>query len=289
MVDSAGTSIGTTKYYPFGGARMSTGAIPTDKKFTGQRLDSTGLYYYNARYYDPVIGRFISSDTVVPDPKNPQCLNRYSYCLNNPLRYVDPSGHYQYDWYSWLTSIAITSPNTTISWVLTGSIPVLVGDGKSYVGYSNILYENKETNDQICYSTVDDSLILVKGSVQLAMTRDEYNYMKNRLMYTDQDIIDITSTLFAAYGVQTDAYKIQQWIAMPNSNYKVTMDNSILPADYVFNPGNPDSVTWKTIGFTAKGPSNQGFVNPYSSYCALFVSNSTVMDYLSDLDTWKTW
>ena len=45
--------------------RNSTGTIATDKKFTGQRLDGTGLYYYNARYYDTSIGRFISADTFV--------------------------------------------------------------------------------------------------------------------------------------------------------------------------------------------------------------------------------
>ena len=81
----------TPKYYPFGECRNSP-PYPTDRLFTGQRLDETGLYYYNARYYDPTIGRFISADTVVPNPGNPQCFNRYSYCLNNPLKYVDPSG-----------------------------------------------------------------------------------------------------------------------------------------------------------------------------------------------------
>ena len=55
--------------------------------------DQTGLYFYNARYYDATIGRFISPDSIVPNPANPQSLNRYSYCLNNPLRYTDPSGH----------------------------------------------------------------------------------------------------------------------------------------------------------------------------------------------------
>jgi RHS repeat-associated protein len=57
-------------------------------------LDGTGLYYYGARYYDPVIGRFISADTIVQSFANPQTLNRYSYCLNNPLKYTDPTGHY---------------------------------------------------------------------------------------------------------------------------------------------------------------------------------------------------
>ena len=65
----------------------------TPKEFTGQRLDSTGLYYYNARYYDATIGRFISPDTEIQNFTNPQNLNRYSYCLNNPLKYVDPSGY----------------------------------------------------------------------------------------------------------------------------------------------------------------------------------------------------
>jgi RHS repeat-associated protein len=61
---------------------------------SGQRRDaSAGLLFYNARYYDPTIGRFISADTIVPSPKNPQALNRYTYAYNNPLKFVDPSGH----------------------------------------------------------------------------------------------------------------------------------------------------------------------------------------------------
>jgi RHS repeat-associated protein len=83
-------------YLPFGETRNAKSEIDnysTDKLFTGQRLDGTGLYYYNARYYDPTIGRFISPDTVIQSPGNPQTLNRYSYSLNNPLKYIDPSGH----------------------------------------------------------------------------------------------------------------------------------------------------------------------------------------------------
>lgn len=68
--------------------------MPVDEQFTGQRLDSTGLYFYNARYYDPSIGRFISADTLVPSFANPQAFNRYSYVYNNPLKYTDPSGHW---------------------------------------------------------------------------------------------------------------------------------------------------------------------------------------------------
>ena len=63
-------------------------------RFTGQILDEeTGLYYYGARYYDPLLARFIQSDTVIPDPGSSQALNRYSYCYNNPLMFSDPSGN----------------------------------------------------------------------------------------------------------------------------------------------------------------------------------------------------
>ena len=59
-----------------------------------QDNDSTiKLLDYNARWYDSLTGRFISPDTIIPDPANPQSFNRYSYVRNNPLRYTDPSGH----------------------------------------------------------------------------------------------------------------------------------------------------------------------------------------------------
>jgi len=62
--------------------------------FTDQEDDDeTGLYNYDARLYDPQLGRFISADTIVPRPWDLQSFNRYSYCSNNPLIYTDPSGH----------------------------------------------------------------------------------------------------------------------------------------------------------------------------------------------------
>jgi RHS repeat-associated protein len=91
--DSSGNLVSSIKYYPFGECRNSQGNPGTDKLFTGQRLDGTGLYYYGARYYDTSIGRFISADIIVQKPGNPQCWNRYSYTLNNPLKYTDPSGY----------------------------------------------------------------------------------------------------------------------------------------------------------------------------------------------------
>lgn len=55
--------------------------------------DETGLYYYGARYYSPKLGRFITPDTIVQSPGDPQTFNRYAYCGGNPVNRIDPSGH----------------------------------------------------------------------------------------------------------------------------------------------------------------------------------------------------
>ena len=93
---SSGSQIEVNAYYPFGRVMTASpqASFKVSRQFTGQvKDDDTGLYYYNARYYDPLLGRFIQADTTIPDLGNPQSYNRYSYCLNNPLKYMDPSGH----------------------------------------------------------------------------------------------------------------------------------------------------------------------------------------------------
>jgi RHS repeat-associated protein len=82
------------RYLPFGETRWMSGTTPTDRRFTGQReVPAIGLYDYNARMYWPGAGRFVSADTVVPGPGNPQMFNRYAYALNSPLRFIDLDGH----------------------------------------------------------------------------------------------------------------------------------------------------------------------------------------------------
>ena len=73
--------------------------------FTGKQLDDeTGLMFYGARYYSPILGRFITPDTVVQAPMNPQTLNRYSYCGNNPVNLVDHDGH-KWSWGKFFSNV----------------------------------------------------------------------------------------------------------------------------------------------------------------------------------------
>ena len=71
----------------------ATSDAKTPVSFTGKQFEpGIGLYYFNARWYDPVMGRFISPDPKGPNTETPLSFNPYLYCLNNPLAYVDPDG-----------------------------------------------------------------------------------------------------------------------------------------------------------------------------------------------------
>jgi RHS repeat-associated protein len=77
-------------YDPYGNIRYSSGTIGTDKGYTGQFDDAvTGLDYYNARWYDPVSGQFLSPDTV---QGNAQGMDPYAYVGNDPETRTDPTG-----------------------------------------------------------------------------------------------------------------------------------------------------------------------------------------------------
>ncbi|MFQ5615767.1 MAG: RHS repeat-associated core domain-containing protein [Anaerolineales bacterium] len=81
-------------YTPFGETRYASGETPTNYRYTGQREEAgLGLYFYNARWYDPALGRFIQADSIVPGVGNVLAYDRYAGMMNNPVKYTDPTGH----------------------------------------------------------------------------------------------------------------------------------------------------------------------------------------------------
>jgi RHS repeat-associated protein len=95
ITDEASQRIQLTEYDPWGKVSRSEGTGDPNKRFTGKELDpESGLYYYGGRYYDPDLARFVSPDPFVGEVYDPQNLNRYSYVINNPQTYIDPSGYF---------------------------------------------------------------------------------------------------------------------------------------------------------------------------------------------------
>ncbi|MBI5389402.1 hypothetical protein HZB01_03420 [Candidatus Woesearchaeota archaeon] len=90
VTDASGNVVNNVEYLPFG---LVMDGGKERFLFTGkEQEEGTSLYYYGARYYDAFLRRFTQPDKVIPNVYDPQALNRYSYALNNPLKYTDPDG-----------------------------------------------------------------------------------------------------------------------------------------------------------------------------------------------------
>lgn len=104
VTDMWGSVVERTLYDPWGKVRpfewkptqgTILQSVMFNRTYTGhESIDEVNLIHMNGRLYDPSIARFISADIFIQEPDNSQSFNRYSYVLNNPLKYNDPSGHF---------------------------------------------------------------------------------------------------------------------------------------------------------------------------------------------------
>ena len=122
-------------------------ALKNEICYTGGIYDeSTGLYYLNARYYNPENGRFLTEDTYRGEVNDPDTLHLYAYCKNNPINYVDPSGH------------------SVVSIGIKTEVAILLG-AYSYVSYNT---DNKSLS--VCFSKGVKVASNITGSVSLFLT-----------------------------------------------------------------------------------------------------------------------
>ena len=94
VVDASQNVINTYTYKDFGSISQATEGKDNVYKYNGEQDEiETGLIFLRNRYYDPILARFISKDSMLGVKKNPQSLNSYVYCSNNPINFIDPSGN----------------------------------------------------------------------------------------------------------------------------------------------------------------------------------------------------
>jgi len=130
--DARGYIMWRASYEPYGTRRQSNAdfAASADNKlgFVGQVEDiETGTVYLQARHYDPLIGRFMSTDPVGFRVENLQSFSRYLYGNNNPYGYKDPSG---------LTEVTITIQRTTTTTVSTTGTVQATNGTSTFSAYS---------------------------------------------------------------------------------------------------------------------------------------------------------
>lgn len=226
--------------------------------FTDQELDSeTGLYNYDARLYDPSIGMFISPDGIVPDMYNPQSLNRYAYCLNNPLKYIDPSGH------EWI----INSRGEPHYAYYSEETPELnSGWSQAYKSY----YGSDPSNGSIIALTRTDG-------GYLAATIGGHTYDKNGIVSESVgnsfDLVGETANLIASYGAVVAApyamAKATEATASATtaiSNATTTVANT-MTYEYMYVNGIPKAIDF--IGSTSPG-TTPAMTSIYGGLGALF-------------------
>ena len=131
LMDGDGNIVKRYRFDPWGNLEAQWGTEPNHYLFTGKEKDENGLYYFGARYYNPRLGRFVTPDPRTLNPKdmkleNPQSLNSYSYCINNPLRYIDPTGKW-YEEASRQAFVNIAQKATMMD--------IKYGNSPGYIGY----------------------------------------------------------------------------------------------------------------------------------------------------------
>ena len=142
VMDINGTKFFDATYDAWGKQTVRRNTIGLHRGYTGhEMLNDFDIINMNGRLYDPVIGRFLSPDNYVQMPNNSQNFNRYSYCLNNPLKYTDPSG----EWFGIDDLIIagvgfvagyLSNSITTGNWGMSSVKNGLIGTVVSWLGYN---------------------------------------------------------------------------------------------------------------------------------------------------------
>ena len=160
------------------------------------------LYYLKSRFYDPVIGRFISPDTIdylAPDIING--LNLYAYCNNNPVMNVDPSGHWSWkNFWQGVVSVVATVVFVAAIVASAGAVGALAGAGAAALGLSAAAVSTVATVAVASTYVVATGVGLFGLSDSIEAFTSGFNPIRDSVMGGNQATYDIASGIFNALG-----------------------------------------------------------------------------------------
>jgi RHS repeat-associated protein len=108
LTDTAGTVGNTYSYDAYGVLLSQGGNTPNLYQYSGEQWDSDlGMYYLRARYMNPQSGRFWTMDSFEGNSSTPLSLHKYLYVHNDPINFIDPSGHFEFNLISLLSATAL--------------------------------------------------------------------------------------------------------------------------------------------------------------------------------------
>ena len=204
-------------------------ALFADRGFTGHEyLPWFNLYNMNGRLYDPLVGRFLSVDPYVQNPGSTQSYNRYSYCLNNPLKYTDPSGE-KLKWpkFEWRHLIPVIGQLEYVMQTINDNTTELsqkmdeAGVPSFNVGGTVNLDGNVNANASVNGQQVLNTANIDRSGPSVKATYDELAQVRK-----DYGSAWYASTVSGASGVAGDI------ASMSNSTFRLTKSGSFSPGYY---------------------------------------------------------
>jgi RHS repeat-associated protein len=228
IVDRNGNIVNNYSYDEWGNITASSETVSNPFKYAGAIYDQeTGLYYLNARYYDPSIGRFINEDPVEGQVDNPLSLNLYTYCINNPLIYVDPTGNKPIDitrtLARWLIGNPVNNYVTRHPGELTKELFYVAGFWQDHHG---VWHARQDALQQYGgYNFVYDIIFDYATSMKKAITPFTHDGQDFRFWAWKGDYLNLGAgcELGIYYRLVVNGYETDHWLAYTSSKLTMTL------------------------------------------------------------------
>jgi len=272
--DSTGWPVFQSGYEPFGEPYGASGS--SRFTYTGQVQDSSsGLFYLRARYYDPDIGRFASMDPLPGSISSPQTLNGYSYCGNDPINNIDPTGKrggHQITWQEYFHSIGLPyarKRSGPISFSNSEEYRPIMGRAGLTISYCEELFE-----EGIYYQTFEN------GNGFDAIYERGPNYNALSWVMTPLSLIPVVNIIPGAYYL---------WRGVETGDPVMAIVGATMIASSAFMIFAPS--TWfsglETLGAMRAGYGALGNVGQWIEKVAESTPNWIIMSYFQDPALWN--